>query len=412
MSTTRGSAGLLGSIGRFIKFTIVQVVGIIAHTLARGARFAENWLLDAKHAQYGLAVTRILMALTGIGLLASNFRTRLYTFGSGSAWNGEAAEPLSDFPKIGLFSLFHRIALDDTGFTLAYLLLFALAVLLLLGWHTKLVLPVYWVGWVSFIEMNDSVGDQGDNMYRITLMSLILADTAGRWSLDARRRADVAAQTGSWLRRKWRGEAIAPAWITNLANNLVLVAVTCHTCFVYASGALYKAGGEPWRSGYAVYNPLHVARFGPWPEISDLVGTWAPILTIVSWSSIILQMSFPMMLLNRVTRVIALGGILSFHIGIAVMMGLPWFSLSMIAIDAIFIRDVTWRAMTGGLVNLWRRAARDPHSGRTRRRQVDTEETEETRTASGRDRAIDASSEQATEDDDAGLVGHGATRIR
>lgn len=355
----QNASGRIARIGRFIRLTVVQVVGIIAHTLGRGARFVESWLLDRRHAQYGLAVTRILLALTGIGLLASNFRTRLYTFGSGSAWNGEAAQPQSDFPQIGLFSLFHKLALDDTGFTLAYLVLFTLAVLLLLGWHTKLVLPVYWVGWVSFIEMNDSVGDQGDNMYRITLMALIFADTAGRWSLDARRRANVAGQTGNWLRRKWRGEPVAPGWITNLANNLVLVAVTCHTCFVYASGALFKAGGEPWRSGYAVYNPLHTARFGPWPEISDLVGTWAPIVTAVAWTSIILQMSFPMMLLNRVTRVIALGGILSFHIGIAVMMGLPWFSLSMIAIDAIFVRDVTWQAMAGGLRDLWRRARDD-----------------------------------------------------
>ena len=35
----------------------------------------------------------------------------------------------------------------------------------------------------------------------------------------------------------------------------------------------------------------------------------------------------------------ALLGILSFHLGIALLMGLPWFSLTMIAVDAIFIRD-------------------------------------------------------------------------
>lgn len=355
-----GAFGVLGPVGRFVKMIVVQVVTVIASTVARGAGLAEAWLLDAKHARYGLAVTRILLALTGIGLLVSNFSTRLYTFGSGSAWNGEAAEPISDFPKIGLFSLFHRLALHDTAFTLGYLALLILAVLFLLGWRTKVILPLYWVGWTSFIEMNDSVGDQGDNMYRIVLMCLIFADTASRWSLDARRRDAVDRQTGPWLVRKWRGEPILPAWLTNLMNNLVLVAVTCHVCFVYASGALYKAGGDPWQAGYAVYNPLHVARFAPWPELSDLVGMWAPILTIVSWSSIIFQMSFPMMLLNRVTRVIGLAGILSFHIGIAVMMGLPWFSLSMVAIDAIFIRDVTWQRMAGGVANTWHRARSGP----------------------------------------------------
>lgn len=341
------------SVVRFVRLLVGQVTTLISSLLRRGAAFVESWLVDAKRARYGLAVTRILLALTGIGLLASNFGTRLYTFGSGSAWNGEAATPVSDFPQIAIFSLFHRFALHDTAFTIAYLALFVLAVLFLLGWRTKIILPIYFVGWVSFIEMNDAVGDQGDNMYRIVLMCLLFADTAGRWSLDARRRAATDRQTGPWLVRKWRGETILPAWLTNLSHNLVLVVVTCHVCFVYASGALYKAGGLAWQSGFAIYNPLHTARFGPWPEISDLLGTWAPIVTIVSWSSIMLQMSFPMMLLKRFTRVIALFGILSFHVGIAIMMGLPWFSLSMIAIDSIFIRDVTWRHVVQRVKTAW-----------------------------------------------------------
>lgn len=62
------------------------------------------------------------------------------------------------------------------------------------------------------------------------------------------------------------------------------------------------------------------------------------------------------MLLSRPTRVIALIGILSFHIGIGVMMGLPWFSLTMIAIDSIFIRDRTWSAMQTRIIDLAKRA--------------------------------------------------------
>lgn len=332
--------------------------------LTRALTFIENWLVEAKHAQYGLSVTRILIAATGIGLLLANFSTRLYTFGAGSAWNGEAARPISDFPRIWLFSAFHRLALDNTAFTAAYLGLLALAGLLLLGWRTRLVLPLFFVGWVSFVEMNDSVGDQGDNMYRIVLLSMLFADCSARWSLDARRRSSITPR-GGWLRRTWQGERLLPSWTSNVAHNLVLVSMTCHVCFVYASGALYKAGGSPWQAGYAIYNPLHTDRFGPWPELSDLVGVWAPLVTALSWSSIILQMSFPMMLLNRVTRVIALFGILGFHVGIAVMMGLPWFSLAMIAIDSIFIRDVTWRRVADFTRQSWTiaRAPRDQGVG-------------------------------------------------
>ncbi|HLR43703.1 MAG TPA: HTTM domain-containing protein, partial [Brevibacterium sp.] len=85
--------------------------------------FSENWLLDQKHAQYGLAVTRIVIGFVGIGLLLTNFNARLYTFGEGSAWNGELAQPISDFPNIWLFSLFHTVADNPALFTLFYILL-------------------------------------------------------------------------------------------------------------------------------------------------------------------------------------------------------------------------------------------------------------------------------------------------
>src|SRR5699024_10492784 len=94
-------------------------------------------------------------------------------------------------------------------------------------------------------------------------------------------------------------------------------------------------------------------HFGPWPEIGALLTTWAPPATVTSWTTIILQMCFPMMLLRRPARIIALFGICSFHIGIAILLGLPWFSLAMIAIDAIFIRDVTWQYVTGRCKTAW-----------------------------------------------------------
>src|SRR5699024_5478088 len=180
-------------------------------------------------------------------------------------------------------------------------------VLFTIGWRFKVVLPFYFVLWISFIEMNDALGDQGDNMYRIVLLLLFFADPAARWSVDARRRA----------RKNFR--TILPVEISNLLHNLALVAMTAQVIFVYVSGGLYKAGGDPWAGGYAVYAPLMTERFGTWPALSELVTAWGPAVTMMSWGSIILQISFPFMLLLRPTRIIALIGIMSFHIGIGVL---------------------------------------------------------------------------------------------
>nr|WP_314428278.1 HTTM domain-containing protein [uncultured Microbacterium sp.] len=327
---------------------------MVLTAIDRISAFVGDWLFNGKKALYGLAVTRILFGVTAIGLLASNFSTRLYTFGSGSAWNGELAEPVSDFPKIWLFSAFHAAMGNDVLYTALYLLLGVLAVLFVLGWRFRIVLPVFFCLWVGFIEANDMVGDQGDNMFRIALLLLFFADPAARWSLDARRRA----RSGEWFPPNSQ-----PALLGTMFHNLALVALTAQVCFVYASGALFKAGGEPWKEGYAVYNPLQTARFGTWPVLSDLVTAWGPMVVVASWGSIILQVAFPLMLLTRPTRLLGLLGILSFHIGIAVLMGLPWFSLTMIAIDSIFIRDRTWARLSAGTVRRWNAAKRPAASG-------------------------------------------------
>ncbi|MFK4759617.1 HTTM domain-containing protein [Microbacterium sp. ZW T5_45] len=339
---------------RLLTFAAAMIGGfwnMVVSAVDRISDFVSDWLWNGKKALYGLAVTRILFGLTALGLLASNFGTRLYTFGPGSAWNGEMAQPVSDFPQIWLFSAFHAVMGNGVAYTALYLLLAALAVLFVLGWRFRIVLPVFFCLWVGFIEANDMVGDQGDNMFRIALLLLFFADPAARWSLDARRRA----KSGDWF-----AVGSQPALLGTMFHNLALVALTAQVCFVYASGALFKAGGEPWEQGYAVYNPLHTARFGTWPVLTELFTTWGPLVVALSWGSILVQVAFPLALLTRPTRLIALVGILSFHIGIAVLMGLPWFSLTMIAIDAIFIRDRTWKRLSAGVAKRWEASKTPP----------------------------------------------------
>ena len=344
-----GSAQAGTPVARFFSFigSVIAAAWLsFANTIGDALAFFENWLFNGKKALYGIAVTRIVFGVTAFGLLVSNFSTRLYTFGSGSAWNGEIAEPVSDFPKIWLFSAFHAVAANDAAFTVLYILLIVLAVLFALGWRFRIVLPVFFIGWISFIEMNDMVGDQGDNMFRIAMILMFFTDAAARWSFDARRRA----------KQEWFAPGSSPNLIGTALHNLALIALTAQVAFVYASGALYKAQGAPWAEGRAVYDPLHTARFGTWPVLSDLITAWGPMVAIGTWGSILLQAAFLLALLSRPTRLIALFGILGFHVMIGVLMGLPWFSLTMIAIDSIFIRDRSWERLDSGVRRRWRAA--------------------------------------------------------
>ncbi len=139
-----------------------------------------------------------------------------------------------------------------------------------------------------------------------------------------------------------------------MLNNLVVIVLVLHVAFIYMSGALYKAQGDTWAQGYAVYNPLHVDRFSVWPELADAITWWGPAVAAISWGTIIIQMMFLPMLATRTTRIVAVIGVMTFHIGIGVLMGLPFFSLAMVAVDAVLVRDRTWRAMGRAVRDRWR----------------------------------------------------------
>ncbi|GAA1621823.1 HTTM domain-containing protein [Leucobacter chromiireducens] len=334
-------------LGSVVNAVVLRAVLCAVHVW----RLATDWLFSSKKAEFGIAVTRILMGLTALGLLLTNWSTRLYSFGAGSAWNGEMAEPVSAFPKIWLFSLFHRAMPNNAAYTALYIALIVLALLVIVGWRFRLVGPIFWVMWVSFIEATDMLGDQGDNMYRIAFLLLLFTDPAKRWSLDARRRT----------RKQWFSEGGSANQIGTLLHNLALVALTAQVIFVYGAGAMFKSGGAPWREGWAVYDPLATARFGTWPVLTDIFTAWGPMVAVASLGSVFLQAAFGFMLLHRATRIVALVGILGFHIGIGVLMGLPWFSLTMIAVDSIFIRDRSWQRVSAGLHRRWRQAGASPH---------------------------------------------------
>lgn len=334
---------------RLFVSVLVDVRDLLTGLVGRGAAFTEHWLVGRKKALYGLAVTRILFGLLGMGMIATNWSTRYYAYGAGSAWTGEALYPGSDFAKFWPTSYFHDIGQQDVLLTASMAALFVISALLMLGWRTRVVMPLFLIGYVSWIEMNDLLSDQSDNLIRMVLIYMLVADPAGRLSLDARRRSRNRRAVVKWS--AWRAH-LRP--YDTMLHNLAIVTMVLHVAFIYMSGALYKAQGTTWSEGYAVYNPLHVERFSVWPELADAITYWGPAVAAISWGTIIIQMMFLPMLATRITRIIALLGVLSFHIGIGVLMGLPFFSLAMIAVDSVLIRDRTWRAMGRAIRDRWR----------------------------------------------------------
>ncbi|PSL06105.1 vitamin K-dependent gamma-carboxylase-like protein [Haloactinopolyspora alba] len=292
----------------------------------------ERWLFDGKKATYGLAVMRILFGVMILGTLTVNFADRHYVWGPGARWLSPWLT-VDDygFPFTWVFGAGDPAAV----FTLKYLLLMALAVAFMLGWRTRVVTPLLMIAVASLMRLNPIADDAGDNLVRIMLLFLCFADTARHWSLDARRRA----------REDYRPLVPLPSWTGVLFHNVALLAVSAQIFIVYMTSGLSKVQGDMWQEGVGLYYPLQIDQYVSWPALNEIVYASGLFVTAGSYVTVFVQVLFPLLLMRRGTRVVALLLIFSMHVGIAVTMALPWFSLAMIAADAVFVRDVTYRAL-------------------------------------------------------------------
>lgn len=328
----------------------------------------EEWATSSKKSLYGFAVLRIIAGITMFGFLAANFSTRLVSYGSGSAWTTESALPNSAFSTMPVFGLVHQFAYEDVPFTVIYIVLMALSVLLCVGWRFRIVLPLAFVLMVGVFEQTWVLGDMSDNLARIVLLFLFFTDAAAVWSLDAkRRRAWEDRGVTNPLMRLVRSQPVLPAWIPTLLHNAALVLLVFQICLVYFTGGFYKLAGNSWREGVAVWYPLQVNVFSTFPEITAWLVDWGPLVAAATLGTVLVQIWFPWMLTRRWSRVVALVVILTFHVAIGLFLGLLWFSLWMVALDALLVSDKSYKRVAGlvrRILPARRRRAAEPSGSR------------------------------------------------
>ncbi|QZQ53677.1 HTTM domain-containing protein (plasmid) [Curtobacterium sp. TC1] len=285
---------------------------------------AWAWFTAAPHALHGLAVTRILLGVAIFGEMVSNSFTRDYSYGA--KWTGQFAAPSTDFVTFFPYAWVWLAASHPAGLALLFGVVAGAAVMLILGVGTRVAIITLLILWVGLGQLTTFTADQSDNLIRIALTLLFFTDPSSAFTVRQQRPLNCPRSA-----------------LQNAAHNGALAALGAQVCFIYAAGGLYKAGGQAWAQGWAIYDPLHVKQFSTWPELADLVTAWGPGVALMTTLTVLVQMTFPVLLLTGWTRRAALIVLLGFHIGIGILMGLPWFSISAVAIDAVFIRERTWQ---------------------------------------------------------------------
>ncbi|WP_265522029.1 HTTM domain-containing protein [Oerskovia flava] len=303
-----------------------------------------TWVTAARRATYGTSLVRLAFGVGAVVYLLVNFQNRHYLWGDAARW----VSPRDANGGFGWPFTFFAGGSGATELTVKYLLLFVVACLFTVGWHTRWMAPAMLLLWTSLLESNPLTGDQSDNIFRILLFYFCFADIAGRWSLDARRRARRLATYGAPRPLGRLGSPTLNSRVSEagtLVHNFAVITAGAQICMIYVASGLYKAQGARWQDGTAIFYPMQLSHYRPWPALNDLLVSNSFMVAAVTYFAVFIQLFFPLLLLRRTTRIIAIVGVLAMHAGIGLFMGLPFFSLFIMAGDCIFVRDSTFRGM-------------------------------------------------------------------
>ncbi|WP_112468552.1 HTTM domain-containing protein [Streptomyces triticisoli] len=332
------------------------------------------------------AVIRIGFAVTWLLFLLREFPHRQELYGPDGPWSRHLAQQLiSDNGAFTVLMWFGGRFWFETVYALAVLA----SLLLALGWRTRTMSVLFMVGVLSLQNHSVFVGDGGDNVLHLMSLYLVFTRCGQVWSLDARRAARVraarargervpdragpvlwsvlglflAAVTAAgrvegerfvpallwavWLglalwwvagrRARWSRPRVLLDAVADIVHNGALFVIMAEACLIYATAGWYKIQGSRWQDGTAVYYPLHLDYFSPWPALADLLSASGTLVMIVTYGTVLVQVAFPFALFNRRVKNVLLAAMMTEHAVIAVVLGLPFFSLAMIATDAVFL---------------------------------------------------------------------------
>ncbi|MFF0561399.1 hypothetical protein [Streptomyces sp. NPDC004266] len=122
-----------------------------------------------------------------------------------------------------------------------------------------------------------------------------------------------------------------------MLHNAAMAVIMAQVCLIYATAGWYKIQGTRWQEGSALYYALHLDYFTPWPGLSGALAGSTVLVLALSYATVTVQVAFPFTLANRRVKNVLLAAMIAEHLGIAVVLGIPFLSMAMVVCDAVFL---------------------------------------------------------------------------
>lgn len=298
---------------------------------------------SVKHRRIGLSLLRVCLGTVALAFCVLHVHERAFL------WGNQGLIPFSSF--VDMLRSQHTFSLYELSpspyFALA---LFwggiLVTVAFTLGYKTRWSSILFFIFVWSIDFRNPFILDGGDNLLYLVAFFLIFVDCGYYFSLDAFLRQVEPARENPFIA---------------MLHNYALLAILIQLCLLYFTSVFYKIQGHMWQDGTAIYYILRTSEFNLSPIERIFYGS-ALTVTLLTYSTLVLQMAWPFLIWNRKTRpFIALGAYL-FHAMIGYFMGLIWFSAIMVSAELVVFDDREYRWATDrlilplcGLLAEWRR---------------------------------------------------------
>lgn len=201
-----------------------------------------------------------------------------------------------------------------------FLFLVAAFTCMTIGLFTRWSVAACFIGSVFQSHWNPLPLTSGHTVLVAVLFCIVWADCGSRLSVDAWRRRN---------RSPLEEGALQPIWPIRLIQ--VQVAV------VYATSGLFKLLGAAWRAGSAVHYTTTQNVYGRIFHVIALPAGLDWLFTLLTYTALFWELAFPLLVLWRRTRMLALVAGVAIHLGIWATMEVGPFTWVMIASYAAFL---------------------------------------------------------------------------
>jgi hypothetical protein len=303
--------------------------------------------LTKEHTLIGLSIARIFFGLALLYELVINLPIRF------ELWGNNGFIPFDSYRETmidrGVYTLFDISSAD----WLVNVIVFGgilVCLLYIAGFQTRMMGILMFLLMFSIYMRNLEITHGGDNILRLLFLYLIFANVGAYFSVDA------------WLKKRRMAQGKPPSIFAQsrtlndmkaVIHNFAWIACVIQLVFMYFSSGTYKIMGDMWQNGTALYYASRVQEFYN-PMFSKWLWHFEPVVVFLSYSTLILQVSFAFLLLNRFTKYLAIFSACLLHIGIAFFMGLYDFSWIMIGCEMMLLTDKDYHKLAA-FYRRWRK---------------------------------------------------------